>query len=106
MNWASVTPTQRQEQISQKYDCTGQTDATQHAQNKTDKTLQHQPELAELTAVQGEQDFPRSCISLDLNWYLWRLDKSSSFFREHNAVNRKEHLCLLILLKSHEQLST
>lgn len=33
-------------------------------------TLQHQPELSEVIAVQGEQDFPQSCISLDLNWYL------------------------------------
>lgn len=70
MYWASVTPIQRNEQITKKYDYIGQTDATQHAQNKTDKTLQHQPELSEVTAVQGEQDFPQSCISLDLNWYL------------------------------------
>lgn len=39
-------------------------------QNRTDKTLQHQPELSELIAVQGEQDFAQSNISLDLRWYL------------------------------------
>lgn len=39
-------------------------------QNKTDKTLQYQPELSEVIAVQGEQDFTESTISLDLEWYL------------------------------------
>lgn len=39
-------------------------------QNKTDKTLQQQPELSEVLAVQGEQDFAQSNISLDLKWYL------------------------------------
>lgn len=39
-------------------------------QNKIDKTLQHQPELSEVIAVQGEQDFTQSNISLDLTWYL------------------------------------
>lgn len=70
MDWASVTLIQRHEQTGQKYDYTGQTDATHYAQNKTDKTLQHQPELSELIAVQGEQDFPPSCISLDLNSFM------------------------------------
>lgn len=70
MDWASVTPIQRHEQTGHKYDYTGQTHATQHAQNKTDNTLQHQPELSEVIAVQGEQVFPQSSISLDLNWYL------------------------------------
>lgn len=37
-------------------------------QNKTDKTLQHQPELSKVIAVQGEQDFTQSNISLDLKW--------------------------------------
>lgn len=35
-------------------------------QNKTGKTLQHQPELSEIIAVQGELDFSQSNISLDL----------------------------------------
>lgn len=39
-------------------------------QNKTDETLQHQPELSEVIAVQGEQDFTQSNIPLDLKWYL------------------------------------
>lgn len=71
MDWALVTPIQRHERTGHKYDYTGQTDATQHAQNKTDKTLQHQPELSEVIAAQGEQDFAQSSISVDLNWYLW-----------------------------------
>lgn len=41
MDWTTVTLIQRHEQTGQKYDYIGQTDATQHAQNKTDKTLQH-----------------------------------------------------------------
>ena len=39
-------------------------------QNRTDKTLQHQLELSEVIAIQGEQDFTQSSISLDLKWYL------------------------------------
>lgn len=69
MDWALVTPIQKHEQTGQKY-YAGQTDATQHAQNMTDKTLQHKPELSEVIAAQGEQDFPQSSISLNLNWYL------------------------------------
>lgn len=59
MDWALVALIQRHEQIGHKQDYTEQTDATQHTQNKTDKTLQHQPELSEVTAAQGEQDFPQ-----------------------------------------------
>lgn len=49
-------------------------------QNKTDKILQHQPELSEVTAVQGEKILLSPIFHWTLSGIYQRLDKSLEIF--------------------------